>query len=297
MDRRLFAKVFAALGVVPGVSPVMAAKDDKKPPANAADAAVPPDVQGDPEQAAIYARNASFLSGPRYQIGIVVYPSMNMIDLVGALAVFECLIDKDIHLISRTQDLIGLDGLPSSSIIPVKPNSTYETCPNNLDVLFVPGGVAGAFGMMEDEHLMRFLAFHGQRARFVSSVSTGSLLLAAAGVLKGYRATTHWPLREVLQSLGAKPSKGRVVVDRNRLTGNGPSSGIDLGLQVVARLKDKAFAEAVQLMLEYEPDPPFQSGSPAKAPVAVRRFLQDMYAEITKSAHLVATRVLGKLPS
>lgn len=119
---------------------------------------------------------------------------------------------------------------------------------------------------MRDDETLDFIADWGSRAEFVTSVCTGSLLLGAAGLLKGYRATSHWGAISILKEFGAKPVDGRVVEDRNRLTGGGVTAGMDLGLTVVARLRDEFYAQGVQLMAEYAPQPPFNAGTPATAP-------------------------------
>ena len=142
--------------------------------------------------------------------------------------------------------------------------------------------------MMEDQDVLAFLADKGKTARFVTSVCTGSLILGAAGLLDGYKATSHWVTRDVLKELGAVPTKGRVVVDRNRITGGGVTAGIDFGLQIAALLRSPDYARAIQLYLEYDPAPPYQAGSPEKAPRVVRQFLDDMFAGMRAKAFQLA---------
>ena len=163
------------------------------------------------------------------------------------------------------------------------------------DVLFVPGGVPGTFTMMEDKEVLSFLAEKGQNARFVTSVCTGSLILGAAGLLNGYKATSHWATHDVLKELGAIPTKGRVVSDRNRITGGGVTAGIDFGLQIAANLRNQDYAEAIQLYLEYDPAPPFNAGSPEKAPAIVNQFLNDMFAGMRDTAFATAKRAKNAL--
>ena len=119
--------------------------------------------------------------------------------------------------------------------------------------------------------------------------------MGAAGLLRGYKATSYWDTRDVLKELGATPTKGRVVVDRNRITGGGVTAGIDFGLKIVAMLRTRAYAEAVQLYLEYDPAPPFNAGSPEKAPPLARQFLKDMFAGMRENAFATARRAMKRL--
>ena len=175
------------------------------------------------------------------------------------------------------------------------PTTTFADCPRDLDVLFVPGGVPGTLTMMEDPEVLAFLADRGSRARFVTSVCTGSLVLGAAGLLKGYKATSHWLTRDVLAEFGAIPTAGRIVVDRNRVTGGGVTAGLDFGLELVAQLRNRDYAEAVQLYLEYDPQPPFDSGTPEKASPLVNQFVGEMFAGLKDAATVTARRAQSRL--
>jgi cyclohexyl-isocyanide hydratase len=234
--------------------------------------------------------------GPKLTIGMLVYPGMFLQDLVGPLAVFEALMNREIHLLWKNLDPVGNEqpGLPAA-LIPVKPTTTFAQCPEKLDVLFVPGGVPGTLTMMEDPEVLAFLAEKGKTAGYVTSVCTGSLILGAAGLLTGYKATTYWALQDVLKEVGAIPAPGRVVVDRNRVTGGGVTAGIDFGLQIVALVRSEAYAQAVQLYLEYDPAPPFQAGSPEKAPALVRQFLDEMFVGLKDTATRTAIRARKRL--
>jgi cyclohexyl-isocyanide hydratase len=163
--------------------------------------------------------------------------------------------------------------------------------PEALDVLFVPGGVPGTLTMMEDKEVLDFLADRGSRAKWVTSVCTGSLILGAAGLLKGYKATSYWATLDVLPTFGATPVKRRVVTDRNRITGGGVTAGLDFGLDLIARLRSPEYAQAVQLYLEYDPAPRFNAGSPAKAPREARAFMSEMFRGMNAAAHAAAQRV------
>jgi cyclohexyl-isocyanide hydratase len=118
---------------------------------------------------------------------------------------------------------------------------------------------------MTDADVLEFLADRAPKSRYVTSVCSGSLLLGAAGLLKGYKATSHWAARELLKGFGAEPVEARVVVDRNRITGGGVTAGIDFGLVLLAKLRGEEAARMTQLAMEYHPEPPFNSGSPKTA--------------------------------
>ncbi len=238
----------------------------------------------------------AFSQGPELQIGMVVYPGMFLQDLVGPLTVFEALMNRKIHLLWKDKQPVTSPDPANPTLIPVTPTTTFAQCPQNLDVLFVPGGVPGTLTMMEDPELISFLKEQGKSARFITSVCTGSLVLGAAGLLDGYRATSHWLMHDTLRDLGATPTHERVVVDRNRITGGGVTAGIDFALSLVALLRNELYAQAVQLYLEYDPQPPFDAGSPEKAPELATNFLKDMFAGINVTAHETAQRAWKRLP-
>lgn len=228
-------------------------------------------------------------------IGMLVYPGMFLQDLVGPLTVFEAMMHREIHLLWKDLDPLRNDAPGHAAAIQITPTTAFKECPEHLDLLFVPGGVPGTFAMMEDEEVLNFLAEKGRTARFVTSVCTGSLILGAAGLLDGYKATSYWNMRDVLKELGAIPTRGRVVIDRNRITGGGVTAGIDFGLQVAALLTSSSYAQAIQLYLEYDPAPPFDAGSPETAPRNVVRFLNEMFARMVESACATAQRAKTRL--
>src|SRR5436190_3488300 len=149
------------------------------------------------------------------------------------------------------------------------PSMTFEECPREVAILFVPGGTMGTVKAMSDPAAMSFVKSRGATAVYVTSVFTASLVMGAAVLLRGYRAATHWSSRDVLKTLGATPVAERVVIDRNRVTGGGVTAGIDFGLVLASRLASEAVAQGIQLGLEYDPAPPFKSGSPETAPAQV----------------------------
>lgn len=228
--------------------------------------------------------------GPKLDIGMLVYPGMFLQDLVGPLTMFEALMNRDIHLLWKSLQPVGPEKPEHPGLIPVPPNRTFAECPEKLDVLFVPGGVPGTLTMMEDKEVLDFLADRGSKARWVTSVCTGSLILGAAGLLKGYKATSYWATLDVLPEFGAEPVKRRVVTDRNRVTGGGVTAGLDFGLDLIARLRTTEYAKAVQLYLEYDPAPRFNAGSPGKAPREAREFMTQMFAGMNAAAHAAARR-------
>ena len=195
------------------------------------------------------------------EILMLLYPQFTALDLVGPHHVFSLLgAGFKVRLVWKNkEDVVSDTGLS------ICPTATFADCSEAPAVIFVPGGTEGTLAAMEDKEVRDFLVSRAAKAKFVTSVCTGSLVLGAAGLLKGYKATTHWLTMETLKKFGAEPVAERVVADRNRITGAGVTAGIDFGLTVAAKLKDDAYAKAVQLMMEYDPQPPFKSGNPTVA--------------------------------
>jgi cyclohexyl-isocyanide hydratase len=218
------------------------------------------------------------INEPPLVIGMLLYPGFTMLDLVGPLTVFS--MHAKLHLLWKT-----LEPVASDSGVGLVPTTLLSDCPEKLDVLFVPGGF-GTEAAMADAELIAFLQTAAQRADYITSVCSGSLLLGAAGLIDGYRATTHWALHDALSQFGAQPVKARVVTDRNRISGGGVTAGIDFGLTVLAQLRGADVAQMVQLMMEYDPQPPFDAGSPEKAGNAVVNAALTMMGQIpAPSAH------------
>lgn len=189
----------------------------------------------------------------------LIHDNMVMMDLIGPLTVFN-LLRADIALVAPT-------GRPVTTEvgIPVTPTANFDDAERTTDVLFVPGGLAGTVAEMNNPNTRSFLAETGKNAQWVTSVCTGSLLLGAAGLLRGYSATSHWYVRDLLEISGANVKTDRVVEDRNRITGGGVTAGLDFALQLAAKLRSEEVARTIQLVLEYDPHPPFDSGSPERA--------------------------------
>jgi cyclohexyl-isocyanide hydratase len=206
------------------------------------------------------------------QIGLVIFPKVTQLDMTGPLQVFSSLPGAKVHLIWKR-----IEPVASDAVLTLTPTTTFADCPQ-LDVICVPGG-AGTDDMVNDEEMLDFLRRQADDgARYITSVCTGSLVLGAAGLLRGYRATTHWTAMEFLGEFGAVPTRSRVVVDRNRVTGGGVTAGIDFALTLVSILVDRPTAEAIQLRLEYNPAPPFNAGSPDAAPPEVLARMQERIA-------------------
>ena len=189
------------------------------------------------------------------QIGILLYPNVTQLDATGPAQVLCRVPGAKMHMIWKTRDPV-----PTDAGFSIVPTTTFADCPQ-LDVICVPGG-GGQVALMTDPETLDFLRRQAARARYVTSVCTGSLVLGAAGLLKGYKSACHWAWRDMLQAFGAIPVAERVVRDRNRISGGGVTAGIDFGLTVAAELAGEEVAKSIQLVLEYDPQPPFDSGSP-----------------------------------
>ncbi|MBN3803373.1 DJ-1/PfpI family protein [Paraburkholderia sp. Ac-20336] len=196
------------------------------------------------------------------QIGFLVFPQIQQLDLTGPHDVLASLPGATTRLIWKTREPVA-----SSSGLLLTPTATYQDCPP-LDVICIPGG-SGVTDLLQDAQTIEFVRKQAAGARYVTSVCTGALLLGAAGLLRGRRATTHWAFHSLLEPLGAIPTRERVVRDGNLITGGGVTAGIDFGLTVAAELAGAEEAQAIQLGLEYAPAPPFEAGDPDVAPQAI----------------------------
>ncbi|MEE3663290.1 DJ-1/PfpI family protein [Brenneria sp. g21c3] len=221
-------------------------------------------------------------------IGLLLFPELTQLDLTGPFEVFARTPGVQTHLIWKNREPVYSDrGLA------MLPTTTFADCPL-LDVVCVPGG-PGQIALMSDEETLCFLRRQAQQARLITSVCTGSLVLGAAGLLQGYRATSHWTSVDQLALLGAIPVHERVVRDGNRITGAGVTSGIDFALTLVAELYGAETAQAIQLQMEYDPAPPFRSGSPRSATpeqvAAAREKIADFIATRREATLLAAKKL------
>lgn len=196
------------------------------------------------------------------EIGFLAFPRITQLDLTGPFEVLSHLPAARLHLVARDRAPVR-----SESGLLLQPSITLAEAPQ-LDVLCVPGGT-GVNALLEDDALLDWLAAQGARAGWVTSVCTGALALGAAGLLRGYLATTYWLAIDLLPIFGATPISERVVVDRNRVTGGGVTAGIDFGLALAARLGGEEAARRIALGLEYAPAPPFPGSPRSAAPALV----------------------------
>jgi cyclohexyl-isocyanide hydratase len=206
------------------------------------------------------------------KIAMLLYPGFTALDLVGPQYMFGNLMGAQVQLVSRT-----LEPVMSDTKLAIVPNATYADVPQNLDILFIPGAGSAIFDVMQDAETMAFIKDRAKSAKWVASVCTGSVILGQAGLLRGKRATSHWISQQELAVFGAIPVNERVVWDGNLVTGAGVSAGLDLGLQMIGRLKGDFFAESVQLLAEYDPQPPYRSGSLGQAKPQVRSLMEGMF--------------------
>jgi cyclohexyl-isocyanide hydratase len=208
---------------------------------------------------------------PLFNIGFVIFPQLTQLDFTGPQQVLARLPESAMHIVAKTAAPV-----PSDSGLGLVPTHTFENCPS-LDLICVPGGNAGVVQAMADRETIEFIRRQSGTAKYVTSVCTGAFILGVAGLLKGRRATTHWAFTELLPLVGARHEKSRVVKDGNLITAGGVTSGIDFGLRVVAEIAGESVAQAVQLGLEYDPDPPFASGHPDRASGAVKTMVAPRY--------------------
>jgi len=220
-------------------------------------------------------------------IGLLVFPNVQQLDLTGPFEVFASIPGATVRLVWKTRD-----PLTSSTGLRLTPDLTFAECPQ-LDVLCVPGG-AGVNALLEDAETLAFLRRQAAGARYVTSVCTGALVLGAAGLLRGKRASTHWASHDLLGALGAVPVRARVVRDGNVLSGGGVTAGIDFALTLAAELAGQAEAEAIQLQLEYAPEPPFAAGTPETAPPSVLERVRTRGAALRREREALVARVAAR---
>lgn len=203
------------------------------------------------------------MSDRKFRSGLLVFPNLTQLDLTGPYEILARMPGSEALLIWKS-----LDPVRTEHGLTILPSATFDSC-WPLDLLLVPGGV-GMNPLLEDAETLAFVRRAAAAVRYVVGVCTGSLVLGAAGLLRGRRAATHWTARQFLPAFGAEPVAERVVVDGNYITGGGVTAGIDVALRVVAEIAGRATAEAIQLGVEYDPQPPFDAGAPERAPPAVR---------------------------
>jgi len=206
--------------------------------------------------------------GDPFRVGMLVFPGITPLDMAGPHEFLSKVPGVEVRLYWK-----NLNPVTGSSGLQLIPTHTFlEQSP--IDLICVPGG-PGQIELMADDEVLDFLRRAAATSRYVTSVCTGSLLLGAAGLLQGYKATTHWMAMDDLAVLGAIPVHERIVCDRNRISGRGVTAGIDFALTVIAQLWGEPIARAVQLAMEYDPQPPFATGSPRTAPPEALQSLRE----------------------
>ena len=220
-------------------------------------------------------------------IGFLLFPNVTQLDLTGPAQVLSRVPGAKTHLVWKT-----LEPVPTDVGFSINPTTSFADCPQ-LDVLCVPGGF-GVEALFEDDETLSFLRRQAADARYVTSVCNGSLVLGVAGLLRGYRSACHWMWLPLLERFGAEPVAERIVRDRNRISGGGVTAGIDFGFALAAELAGEEAARTIQLALEYDPQPPFDAGSPQGAGPEIVARLHELQGErlqrVTATLERVAFR-------
>jgi len=220
-----------------------------------------------------------------FNVGFVIFPELTQLDFTGPQQVLARLPQSAMHIIAKTTEPV-----PSDSGLSLVPTHTFENSPR-LDLICIPGGNRGVVQALGDRETIDFVRRQSSTARYVTSVCTGAFILGVAGLLKGRRATTHWAFAELLPLVGATHEKARIVKDGNVITAGGVTSGIDFGLSVVAEIAGATVAQAIQLGIEYDPNPPFDAGNPDRASDTVKAMVAPRYEQARASFRDRLTRL------
>ena len=199
-----------------------------------------------------------------FNVGFVIFPNLTQLDFTGPQQVLARLPQSAMHIVAKSAAPV-----PSDSGLGLVPTHIFENCPR-LDLICIPGGSSGVVEAISDRDTIQFVRRQAATAKYVTSVCTGAFVLGVAGLLKGRRATTHWAFTELLPLVGATHENARIVKDGNVITAGGVTSGIDFGLSMVAEIAGETVARAIQLGIEYDPDPPLRSGHPDRASDAAK---------------------------
>jgi len=208
------------------------------------------------------------------KITMLIYPGMTALDFMGPAQVWAYWPGAEVQTVWKTIEPIETD-----SAAVYLPNTDFAGAFEQPDVIFVPGGTAATFALMGDEEVLGFLREKAAGAQWITSVCTGALVLGAAGLLDGHKATTHWSAIDMLPTFGAEIVRDRWVIDGNRATGGGVTAGIDFGLALIAEVAGEDVAKTIQLAVEYAPAPPYRSGTPEEAGEAITGMVNAMFAE------------------
>ena len=199
-------------------------------------------------------------------VAFLLFPNVTQLDLTGPAQVLSRLGNTELNLVWKDKTPV-----PTDAGFPLLPTATFDEI-EHVNILCVPGGF-GTMDVMQDPEVLDWLRKVAAKADWVTSVCTGSLVLGAAGLLKGYRSACHWASVDQLKFFDAIPVRERIVEDRNRFSGGGVTSGIDFALALAARIRNEDFARFIQLSIEYDPNPPFDAGSPDKvSPEILQRY-------------------------
>src|SRR3954462_2929220 len=208
-------------------------------------------------------------------VGFVIFPQLTQLDFTGPLQVLSGLPQSATHIVAKSKSPV-----PSDCGLGLVPTHTFANC-RPLDLICIRGGSEGVAGVINDRETIEFVRQQAGSALYVTSVCTGAFVLGVAGLLRGRRATTHWSYADLLPLVGAKHEKARVVKDGNVITAGGVTSGIDFGLAVIAEIAGESTARRIQLGMEYDPAPPFDSGHPDRAPTLKADLLSSRYDTLT----------------
>ena len=207
-------------------------------------------------------------------VAFLLFPNVTQLDLTGPAQVLSRLGNTELNLVWKDKDPV-----PTDAGFPLLPTATFDEI-EHVNILCVPGGF-GTMDVMQDPEVLEWLRKVAAKADWVTSVCTGSLVLGAAGLLKGYRSACHWASIDQLKFFDAIPVRERIVEDRNRFSGGGVTSGIDFALALAARIRNEDFARFIQLSIEYDPNPPFDAGSPEKvSPEILQRYFKMVVAAV-----------------
>jgi len=206
-----------------------------------------------------------------FNTGFFIFPEVTQLDFTGPLQVLSRLPQSAIHIVAKSALPV-----PSDCGLSLVPTHTFTNCPP-LDLICIAGGSEGVAAIINDRETIEFVRRQAGAAKYVTSVCTGAFVLGVAGLLKGRRATTHWAYTDLLPLVGATYEKARVVKDGNVITAGGVTAGIDFGLSIIAEIAGETTARRIQLGVEYDPRPPFDSGNPDKAPALKSELLSARY--------------------
>jgi putative intracellular protease/amidase len=224
------------------------------------------------------------------KVALLLYPGFTALDLVGPHYFLACMMGATVDLVTTGGDLAPV---ASDLALAIQPTVTLAKAAPGYDLLMVPGGTMGTLQAMQMPAVLDWLSGHAGAGALVTSVCTGSLVLGAAGLLRGRRATSHWAALSSLKLFGATPVEARIVTDGRIVTGAGVSAGLDFALRLVGELRGEPYAQALMLQAEYVPDPPYPGGTLATTPPAVRGPMEAMLSPFAAEVARVAPQTPG----